>query len=67
MPKYVCENEDCKMFFELQYVEKSKISFKNGKMFDSGSICPECKEVMKPVNPEGYTTHMTGSENICKK
>jgi len=67
MPKYTCQNENCRKYGDIQTSGKSVISFKNGKISDTGSICPACGKTMNDINPVGFTTHMTGSDNICKK
>lgn len=66
MPKYICKNKKC----QLCGIEKgrdTKISFIDGKLFDSGTICPECGEVCLGVKEKGFTTNFRGSRNICTK
>ena len=67
MPKYKCKNKKCKKFNKEQIVAKSISKFVDGKIIDSASLCPKCDAVMESIDPAGFTTHMTGSDNICKK
>ncbi len=67
MPKYICKNPKCAKFNKGQTVLKSKSYIENGEIVDSGSICPNCKQIMECENPKGFTTYMAGSDNICKK
>ena len=49
-------------------ISRSTTKFIKGALVDTGSICQMCQEVMEFIRPgEGFTTHMTGSDNICKR
>jgi phage FluMu protein Com len=68
MPKYKCKNIECKAFNKEIIIEKSVSKFIKGEFVDSGSICPECKQIMEVVKPsQGFTTFIHGGPNICKK
>jgi len=67
MPKYKCQNPKCIKYSQVQTVFKSKSFIQDGEIVDSGSICPKCENIMESINPVGFTTFITGSENICKK
>lgn len=67
MPKFICQKEDCPKCGIIQTVDKIIITVKNGKSHNTGSICSVCGSKMDSLNPMGFTTYMTGSDNICKK
>jgi len=68
MPRYKCINQNCINFEKEVLVSRSTTKFIKGALVDTGSICQMCQEVMEFIRPgEGFTTHMTGSDNICKR
>ena len=68
MPKYKCINENCKVFSVEVNVPLTRIIYDTeGNRKDLAAKCPECNEVRELVPYEGMTTHMTGSDNICKR
>ena len=68
MPRYKCTNIHCINHNKEIVVAKSTTKFIKGELVDTGSICQMCMEVMEFIRPgEGFTTHMTGSDNICKR
>lgn len=66
MPVYVCKNKIC-VKFDKEQTHNTVMKFVDGEFTDSGSVCPVCKSKMDRIDPEGFTTTMTGSDNICKR
>lgn len=66
MPKYICKNKDCSLL-DKEQGRDSKITFIDGKIFDTGRRCPECGEDALEVTGGGFTTNFRGGRNICIK
>lgn len=68
MPKYKCINEDCKVFGVEVNAPLTRIIYDAvGGRKDLTASCPSCSQERELVPHEGMTTHMMGSDNICKK
>lgn len=68
MPKYKCNNQNCKNLNEVFEIGSTRISYnKLGERIDTAAPCPVCNEIRELVPYEGMTTVMLGSNNICKK
>jgi hypothetical protein len=67
MPVYYCENPKCFLKDLHQSFDKAIIKIQYGEVVDLTGTCKECRKPLVPFQTEGFTTHMAGSDNICKK
>lgn len=63
MPKYRCDNKECKVFNETVYTFGTKIRIVNGEALDQNRFCPVCNNPREVVREPGMTVNIAGTND----
>jgi hypothetical protein len=63
MPKYKCENIDCKVNGQTVYTFGTKIRIINGEAVDENRFCPVCNKPREVVREPGMTINIAGTND----